>query len=502
MRCGGCGGNNIESDAASGSAFCISCGLVVEESTIVSEITFSENSAGAKVVSGALLRTGQSDKTQQVALDALRLVQRMDRDWLVTGRRPSGITGACLLIAARMNNFRRTEQDVIGIVKVSTETLRIRLREFMNTPSSKLSVTDFRTVWLEKSCNPPAFANKKHKHRYGTLSRQKTITDTQKVVSEGSEVIHYMIGRYHKRKGGSLSERDKEHMFLDAIYSQGLQDIEFEGDYSLMSSGMAADKELVTTLLNKAKENYLLKVSNEKPVDEDISKWSDIDDDEINDIILPPEQVSKKTKLWDAKNSDYLQQQALKPATSSDTKPKQRAKRTRQTLKQGQTALESTKNLLVVKKLSKKINYNILDNLFDHNAPRPVVEPGKEITYISSQPSKVPDSQQFTAPTQATLSSQTTASVVPLSSSLYNSADSTQATVVGNTSNAGAFDGEKLKPGAAAPTFGDDDDFDEDEDEDDMDKDASDTDFASAARFALGYGNNNNDDDDGFEEYD
>lgn len=38
-------------------------------------------------------------QTQAVAMDALRLVQRMERDWIQTGRRPAGICGACNLIA-------------------------------------------------------------------------------------------------------------------------------------------------------------------------------------------------------------------------------------------------------------------------------------------------------------------------------------------------------------------------------------------------------------------
>jgi len=36
----------------------------------------------------------------------VRLVGRMSRDWLQTGRRPAVICGACLLIAARMHGFR------------------------------------------------------------------------------------------------------------------------------------------------------------------------------------------------------------------------------------------------------------------------------------------------------------------------------------------------------------------------------------------------------------
>lgn len=39
-------------------------------------------------------KLGFEEKIQQVAGTALRLVQRMRRDWIITGRRPSGICGA------------------------------------------------------------------------------------------------------------------------------------------------------------------------------------------------------------------------------------------------------------------------------------------------------------------------------------------------------------------------------------------------------------------------
>jgi transcription factor IIIB subunit 2 len=42
------------------------------------------------------------EKTHDVTLTALRLVQRMNRDWMATGRRPSGLCGAALLVSARM----------------------------------------------------------------------------------------------------------------------------------------------------------------------------------------------------------------------------------------------------------------------------------------------------------------------------------------------------------------------------------------------------------------
>ena len=51
-------------------------------------------------------------------MSALRLVQRMRRDWIQTGRRPSGICGAALLIASRVHGFRRTQREVVRIVRI------------------------------------------------------------------------------------------------------------------------------------------------------------------------------------------------------------------------------------------------------------------------------------------------------------------------------------------------------------------------------------------------
>lgn len=103
----------------------------------------------------ALLEFG--DETQRVALDASRLVARFKMDWMQEGRRPAGICGACLLLAARMNHFRRSISEIVQVVKIADVTLRKRLEEFKATPSGQLTVEDFRNVWLEEEYDPPAF---------------------------------------------------------------------------------------------------------------------------------------------------------------------------------------------------------------------------------------------------------------------------------------------------------------------------------------------------------
>ncbi|KAI1365514.1 hypothetical protein F5Y08DRAFT_174762 [Xylaria arbuscula] len=96
--------------------------------------------------------------TNKIAADATRLCQRMGRDWMVMGRRPSGICGACLLMAARMWNFRRTVREIVYVVKVTTHTIEQRLDEFTVTDSSNLSIENFLNhEFLESRHDPPSF---------------------------------------------------------------------------------------------------------------------------------------------------------------------------------------------------------------------------------------------------------------------------------------------------------------------------------------------------------
>ncbi|KAJ3114217.1 transcription factor TFIIIB subunit brf1 [Phlyctochytrium bullatum] len=103
------------------------------------------------------------DKAQDVIRDALRLVARMDRDWIVRGRRPSGVCGACIYIAARMHGFRRTARELVRVMKVCDGTIRKRLLDFRNTPSSNLTVEDFQTLMLEECADPPSFRHSSKK---------------------------------------------------------------------------------------------------------------------------------------------------------------------------------------------------------------------------------------------------------------------------------------------------------------------------------------------------
>lgn len=129
--------------------------------------------------------------TNKVAEDAVRMVQRMSLDWMVMGRRPSGVCGACLILAARMNNFRRTVTEVVYVVKVTTHTIQKRLEEFKLTPSSALTVEEFlNNEFLESAHDPPSFYEKQEdfiKSKKARKRKRKDIEEDDKNGEEGDQ---------------------------------------------------------------------------------------------------------------------------------------------------------------------------------------------------------------------------------------------------------------------------------------------------------------------------
>ncbi|KAF2432685.1 hypothetical protein EJ08DRAFT_108624 [Tothia fuscella] len=107
------------------------------------------------------------DSVKQVANDAAAILSRMDRDWMVTGRQPMGLCGACLILAARMNNFRRSVREVVYVVKASDITIIKRLNEFQRTEAGRLTVQDFRQYGnrLKNTHEPPSVFNAREAKR-------------------------------------------------------------------------------------------------------------------------------------------------------------------------------------------------------------------------------------------------------------------------------------------------------------------------------------------------
>lgn len=176
----------------------------------------------------ALLEFG--DETARVAVDATRLVARMDRDWLARGRRPSGICGAALLLAARMNNFRRSIAEVVQVVKIADSTVRKRLEEFKRTGSAALSVGDFRSVWLEEENEPPAFVRGREKEERERMEAEMGVT------VDGAE-----LGAGYKGKRGTRGKGKKRKRKRDED-SEDLEELTVDHDYDQLEDSDSAPR--------------------------------------------------------------------------------------------------------------------------------------------------------------------------------------------------------------------------------------------------------------------
>eukprot|EP00070_Physeter_catodon_P045373 XP_028352267.1 transcription factor IIIB 90 kDa subunit isoform X3 [Physeter catodon] len=353
------------------------------------------------------------DKNHEVSMTALRLLQRMKRDWMHTGRRPSGLCGAALLVAARMHDFRRTVKEVISVVKVCESTLRksvcFRLTEFEDTPTSQLTVDEFMKVDLEEECDPPSYTAGQRKLRMKQLEQvlSKQLEEVEGEISSYQDAIEIELENSRPKAKGALASLTKDGSVEDTTSSlfgeEDAEDEELEAAAShlnkdfyqeLLGGGLPGSAEAaggpeggggppaLESLLGPLPTAASLGISDS--IRECISSQSrdpnasgdgeldlsGIDDLEIDRYILNEAEARVKAELWMRENAEYLREQREKEARIAkerelgiykEHKPKKSCKR-REPI-QASTAGEAIEKMLEQKKISSKINYSVLRGL-------------------------------------------------------------------------------------------------------------------------------------------
>ena len=148
-------------------------------------------------------------RVHAVANTALRLVASMKRNWMQTGRRPNGICGAALWVAAQIHGFSPSKSDVVAVVHVGEATLKKRLSEFENTPSAALTAEEFdsqaRLFEIEEESNRSLAA----------LPSTGSMSVLSCVHKEDDNTPHFALGmcracyvNYVRISGGSIGGAD------------------------------------------------------------------------------------------------------------------------------------------------------------------------------------------------------------------------------------------------------------------------------------------------------
>ncbi|XP_011301532.1 transcription factor IIIB 90 kDa subunit [Fopius arisanus] len=319
------------------------------------------------------------EKTNEVSNTAQRLLQRMMRDSIHSGRRPSGLCGAALLIASRLHEFNRTPNDIIKIVKVHESTLRKRLIEFGDTPSSALTLDEFMTVDLEEEQDPPAFKAARKKDRERLQKLENVESEFDELTNEiDRQLEEFKTSRGKRKRVGDdgVEEADAERFVAESTIDVINECLDGKFPDTEASGRDSGRESSVNVGLGPDIASMGLGVSISDKNGEDLFEtgngeidMTDLDDDELDSYIMSEKEASMKSNLWHQVNAAYLEQQ--KEREEKRLKEKEEGKPERKKRKAGgkkktgpaNTAGEAIEKMLQEKRISTKINYEVLKSL-------------------------------------------------------------------------------------------------------------------------------------------
>ncbi|KAF5098367.1 hypothetical protein D0Z00_002079 [Geotrichum galactomycetum] len=225
---------------------------------------------------------------RKVMKDAIRLVQRMNKDWITEGRRPAGVAAASVLLACRMNNFRRSKLQIMQLAMISEGTIDDRLKEFRTTDAATLTIRDFRATNVDSAADPPSFTRNKERQR------QKEATSLQSAAAdpldnpEIRDLYNYVMEATEKE-----AEKEKQQEEEDRIEREAQDKAEMD----VFKAFEEGSDEAASTITEKATESEApeQKTSNESTdSSKDTNEATEISKENDNEATEPLKQSTDK----------------------------------------------------------------------------------------------------------------------------------------------------------------------------------------------------------------
>ncbi|KAL1193864.1 hypothetical protein V5N11_031990 [Cardamine amara subsp. amara] len=340
------------------------------------------------------LLKGTHEKT--IVRTARDIIASMKRDWIQTGRKPSGICGAALYTAALSHGINCSKTDIVKIVHICEATLTKRLDEFGNTESGSLNVDELR----ERELHKISFKPKSNKDV--VLCRHQDCKPFGYGLCEDcyNEFISVSGGLVGGSDPPAFQRAEKERMEKEKAARE-----ENEGRNSSLNHDeqLYSEREPDYCSVRKSKKRCSEHGEENKDgaeghddASDESGNLSDINDDEVDGYINNEEEKIYKKIIWEEMNRDYLEEQAAKEAAlkaasealkaSNSNCPeharklyeatKDMAKKSRREKQQKRaeeaknapppaTAMEAVRRTLAKKRISGLINYDVLEELFD-----------------------------------------------------------------------------------------------------------------------------------------
>jgi transcription factor IIIB 90 kDa subunit len=243
------------------------------------------------------------DSTHSVAMTALRLVSRMKRDWMSTGRRPAGICGSCLFIAAKMHGFYRTAREIVLVVRVAESTLKQRLTEFEQTPSALLTTSQFEEpdiLDLYEECDPPAFKKLQSLGQIPDMGGHPIDPTGAGGRAFPDLVVGLPVG------DETVEEARRAAALFEEIDQEGSSSSTAALDLGASALPAAATSEVGAGAA--ANQNLI----GRKRFDLEHVPTDDVDDTELDDYLASEEESRARCALWEEVNREFLEAQEEK----------------------------------------------------------------------------------------------------------------------------------------------------------------------------------------------
>jgi len=325
---------------------------------------------------------------------ALRIVASMKRDWMQTGRKPSGLCGAALYIAALSHGKNYTKADIVSVVHVCEATLTKRLIEFENTDSGSLTIEEFLATADEYNEEPvPKHSPKsgeilcKHKNKKGFEHFAHGLCE--KCYNKFTKLSGGLEGgadppafqRAEKKRLEAAKRAEEAATVKEAALEESLcntQNSEVESTIT-PRKGLSGHKSSTVgsgELINDSVPPKDPEEGGENcEGNADSESLSDIDDAEVDWYLHNEEEKQYKKIIWEEMNKEYLEEQAAKEALAAELaargivveegkKKKRRRNEDTKSSTPAETPAEATYNMLKRKGLGSKINEGAVGELY------------------------------------------------------------------------------------------------------------------------------------------
>ena len=323
--------------------------------------------------------------SRDIEKTALKILQFMNRDWITTGRRPSGLCGACILISAKLHKLNIDLKLLSEVVHVCPQTIQNRIEEFSLTEVASMSMEQFKAfkeTHFYPGSDPPAFLkalkekekkeqkietkeeSKEKLENGATISKTKDKMEIENGLSNGSNDINTNINNNEleiKKTESCYSRKSNTKNELKITGKAKSEPLNLRP--RPVTKSIDNDNLPLKKNLSVMKKNELM--SDKRSLAEE--KLSIIPDNEEYKYIYSEEEYGIRKQFWDIMFKDWIEQQREKEEKEAKEKKvnikTQRKRSKKMIIKPGSIQKTPFEAIKSSNKFGKKINYSYIKSI-------------------------------------------------------------------------------------------------------------------------------------------